>query len=63
MSFSLFSEDKMTPELCLTIELNTRNQCKDTLWYQVQYGRITSSTFHAAANCQTDGSLVQMILG
>ena len=63
MSFSSFSEDKMTPELCLTIELNTRNQCKDTLWYQVRYGRITGSTFHAAANCQTGGSLVQMILG
>ena len=53
----------MTPELCLTIELNTRNQCKDTLWHQVRYGHITGSTFHAAANCQTDGSLVQMILG
>ena len=62
MSFSLFMK-KMTPELCLTIELNTRNQCKDTLWYQVRYGHITGSTFHAAANCQTDGSLVQMILG
>ena len=63
MSFSSFSEDKMTPELYLTIELNTRNQCKYTFWNQVRYGRKTSSTFNAAANCQTGGSLVQMILG
>ena len=52
----------MTPKLCLTIELHARNQSKYPLWHQVRYG-ITGSTFYAAANCQTDDSLVQMILG
>ena len=62
MSFSSFSEGKMKSELYLTIELHTRNRSKYPLWHQVRYGRITGSTFHAAANCQTDGSLISYLI-
>ena len=44
---------EMISELCLTIELHTRNQSKDSSWHQVRYGCITVSIFYAAANCQT----------
>ena len=63
MNFSSFSENKMKSELFLNIELHICNQSKDSLWHQVLYGRISGSSFHTAANCQTDDSLVQMILG
>ena len=54
MSFSSFSEGKMKSELNLNIELHIRNQSKYPLWHQV---RITGSTFHASATCQSDGNL------
>ena len=63
MSFASISEGKIKSDIFLNIELRTRNQSKDPLCHQVRYVLITGSTFHAASNCQTDGNLVQMILG
>lgn len=34
----------LDPELCKIIELKTRNHTESRLWYEMRYGRITSST-------------------
>jgi hypothetical protein len=38
-----------------------QNDCK--FWHNIRQARLTASKLHEAAHCQTDGSLVQQILG
>ncbi|XP_063547176.1 uncharacterized protein LOC134754765 [Cydia strobilella] len=47
-----------------TIEEATRSQNKNSMWYEMRYGRITASKAHEVSVCQTpDGSLVAAIMG
>ena len=58
--FIKFCGAKLTPQMCRQMQLKTTDQSRSELWYKLRHGRITASVFHEAANCQTNGSLVQV---
>lgn len=45
------------------INEKTEGQCNCKYWHNICQGRLTASKLYDAARCQTDGSLVQQILG
>lgn len=46
------------------IEHTTRDQYKNSLWYELRYGRITASRVYEVSRCQkSDGSLISLIMG
>lgn len=58
-----FLDSKITPDIVESIQCQTRDQVDSVLWHSIRQGRITASKIHEASRCQTDGALVQQILG
>ncbi|CAH0577783.1 unnamed protein product [Chrysodeixis includens] len=53
-----------TESVIKDIEESTKEQNKNSLWYEMRYGRITASKAHEASVChKPDGSLVATIMG
>lgn len=62
--FLQYAKSKLTNELCVNAELQTRLQSESLLWHELRFGRITASKIYEAAQCKTnDGSLVNQIIG
>ncbi|KAJ8960115.1 hypothetical protein NQ314_006096 [Rhamnusium bicolor] len=62
--FINFCKASMVPEILKTIEIETRNQSKSSLWMEMRYGRVTASKAYEVAHChKKDGVLVEKILG
>lgn len=54
----------MTDEIINKIEIETRDQYKNSLWYELRYGRITASRAYEVSQCQKgDGTLISLIMG
>lgn len=58
-----YANELLTDEAKKEIEKQTRNQAHNKLWHSLRQGRITASKIHDASRCNTDGVLVQLILG
>ncbi|XP_028170878.1 uncharacterized protein LOC114360375 [Ostrinia furnacalis] len=55
----LFNEENIK-----SAEIQTRNQNKSSLWFELRYGRVTASKSFEVSRCRThDGSLVAKIFG
>jgi len=62
--FLQFVMNQATKELRDKIEIETRQQSESLLWLEFRFGRITASTIHEAAYCQTKNDcLVKKLLG
>lgn len=62
--FIQFMLENISNELAEKAALDTKQQSRSYLWYQLRYGRITASHLYEAARCKTvDGVLVEKILG
>lgn len=64
--FSTFKEcldSKITRHVIDIINNETVEQANSKFWHYIRQGRLTASKIHEAAHCNTDGSLVQQILG
>lgn len=60
-----FLEDiRITEDVIRAIEVQTRDQYKCNLWYELRYARITASTAYEVSRCKTvDGALMGRIMG
>ncbi|KAL0859607.1 hypothetical protein ABMA27_010738 [Loxostege sticticalis] len=55
---------KYKSECCDLFLTETRDQFKNNLWYELRYGRVTSSKAYEVSRCQTnDGTLISIIMG
>jgi hypothetical protein len=61
--FIEYAKSLITKEVVAEIENKTLKQSDNKYWHYIRQGRITASILHQAAHCQTDGTLVQQILG
>jgi len=62
--FIEYIKNVMTEESCVNAEKLTRNQSKDSLWYELKFGRVTASRFYEVCHCKTaEGSLMEKIMG
>lgn len=52
--FIEFASSQMSYELCQEAEIKTRDQSNNVLWYELRYGRITTSKIYEAAHCKTN---------
>ncbi|KAF5294675.1 hypothetical protein FQA39_LY02807 [Lamprigera yunnana] len=56
--------NNLTDEIINQIENETRDQYKNSLWYELRYGRITASGAYEVSRCQKDdGILISLIMG
>lgn len=63
-SFLAVIKQYFTNNIIKLVEENTRAQCKNRLWHELRYGRITASKAYEVSKCRTvDGSLMAMIMG
>lgn len=54
----------ITDDVCVQAEKCTRNQRKNSLWYELKFARVTASRIYEACRCKTtSGSLVESIMG
>jgi hypothetical protein len=63
-SFVSFCKKRHTKEICTQIEMQTREQSEDKLWFLLRFARVTASVFHEFSVCKTlEGSLVERVMG
>ena len=61
--FLKYCAEFLTFEQCSQVCKITNDQSKNTLWYELRFGRITVSNVYDAAQCnKLDGSLVEKIM-
>lgn len=54
----------MTESRCSQVKDATVAQADSDLWFQMRYGRLTTSKMHEVAQCKTkDGCLVEVVSG
>lgn len=54
----------MTDSSCIEAEKCTQNQSKNSLWYELKFGRVTASRIHEVCRCKTlSGSLAEGLMG
>lgn len=62
-NFRDYLDTVFNDEIILDINKKTVGQSDSKYWYSVRQGRLTASKLYEAAQCNTDGSLVENILG
>ncbi|KAG5885387.1 hypothetical protein JTB14_019134 [Gonioctena quinquepunctata] len=63
-NFVEFCKTKMSGNLILEVEQDTRGQSESNIWQEMRYGRITASKAFDITRCKVlDGCLVEGILG
>ncbi|CAH1640539.1 unnamed protein product [Spodoptera littoralis] len=62
-NFQQYLKSKITIDTIEEINIKTMGQADSKYWHSIRQGRLTASKLYEAAHCNTDGSLVQQILG
>lgn len=62
-NFQTFLGEIVDENIINDINTKTEGQSNSKYWHTIRQGRLTASKLHEAAHCQTDGSLVEQILG
>ncbi|CAB3261099.1 unnamed protein product [Arctia plantaginis] len=58
------SRINLSDKIISKIEIETRDQYKNSLWYELRYGRITASRAYEVSRCQKgNGTLISLIMG